>query len=200
MRMRRTSRLLVWAAAILGATLAGVTAASALTDGGGPDDRRPAVEQLQPRQGTTRVAPGQADPAGGPRWAVRAYDSEEGLSCVELGRLSAEGRYGRLEPDGKVTELPEGPHGVCGDMAVDPFVFAVTTRPAHRNLPARTVLYGLAGPEVETVSAGAPGRRLAPLQLSGERTFVVVADGLHPVSEFPVDVRLRDGRVKSYRP
>lgn len=192
-------RILTLALAVLAATIGGVAAASALTGGAAQDDTSAAPPELAPRDGTTRVTPGAADPAGGPQWAVRTYQSKSGNDCVEVGRLSPAGRYGRLEADGRVTELPSAPSGVCGDTTTDPVVLAVDARPEREGVPARTVLYGYARPDVESVSAGAPGRAMQPLELSGDRTFVLVTEGVHSASEFPVDVRTRDGRLEPYR-
>ncbi|HEX8103883.1 MAG TPA: hypothetical protein VF533_14800 [Solirubrobacteraceae bacterium] len=192
-------RFLGIAAAVLAATLAGVAAASALTGTASQSEPPPAAEQFVPRDGTTRVTPGAADPDGGPRWGVRTYTSREGQSCVEVGRVTPGGRYGRLEANGEVAELPSAPSGVCGDLDVDPVILAINTRAARGGLPARTVLYGQAAPDVEAMTAGAPGRAAAPVALTGERTFVVVAEGIHEASEFPVDVRTRDGEVTRYR-
>lgn len=193
-------RFVLTAAAVLAATLAGVGGASALTGGHdhGPGEHEPGP-RVDPREGSVRVHAASEDPSGGPRWAVRAYESVEGQSCVEAGRVTPAGRYGRLDPGGAVAELPTGPHGTCGDFSVDPVILVVDTRPARGDVAARTVLFGRAGPAVQSVSAGAPGSSMAPLPLSAQRTFLIVAEGIHPPSSFPVDVRMDDGSVRTIR-
>ncbi len=73
------------------------------------------------------------------------------------------------------------------------------TRPARGDVPPRTVLFGQAGPAVRSVSAGAPGLARAPLPLGAQRTFLIVAEGIHPPASFPVDVRMDDGSVRTIR-
>lgn len=191
MRLRRPVKLGVAAA---GAAALGVSAASALV----PAPTVPAPQSLMPVAGSERLGPAAADPLGGIDWALRAYTSTSGGSCVEAGRVS-DGRFGQVDAAGAYREQPIDGGGTCGDLAAEPVIVAVNAYPARADRGARTVLFGLAGPRVAGVLVQRPGEAVAARPAIGATGgFLLPLAGTIAATELPVTVTLDDGGRRVY--
>jgi len=190
-RLRRPVKL---TAAGLGAAALGVSAASALV----PAPTGPAPQSAVPVTGSDRLGPTAADPAGDLDWALRAYTSTSGGSCVELGRLS-DGRFGQIDAAGAYREQPLDGGGTCGDLAAEPLIVAINAYPARADRGARTVVFGLAGPAVAGVLVQRPGGEVAArLTIGATGGFLLPLAGTIAASELPVTITLDDGRSRVF--
>jgi hypothetical protein len=180
-------------AAALGAAALGVSAASAVVDGSAP---RPPSQV--PVAGSERIGPTAPDPAGGLDWALRAYTSTSGASCAEVGRLSR-GQFGQKDSSGAFYPLELDESAVCDDLTVEPVVVAVKAYPAGAQRPARTVLFGRAGPTVANVvvqqrDASSEARP----RIGATGGFLLPLAGTIAAPDLPVTITLDDGRTAAY--
>jgi hypothetical protein len=177
----RLARTAVLTAAVAAAALAGVAAASSLTDPSAsvadPQDIIPAVID-----GSESIDATAADPEGGPSWAVARFVNSAGRQCAVVGR-SVDGRFGRVDGDGRYVPTPIGPGGVCGDHPSAELVHAVARHPAVRSQDARTIFFGMSSRvEQETVLAPDGSRHhLAP---GARGAFLLVARGQHSLADW----------------
>jgi hypothetical protein len=194
-RLRRASALGFVAALLLGA---GATAAAGTYLALRNSSIAPfAADSTTPEQrvepGTSRVLAIQAaDPARGvPRWVLRVSRSAAGLQCSTVGQLSG-GAFGLVGLDGRFRELPEANADACGDDLLGTRVFS-----ARRTKDVRTVVYGVAGPELQRVTVAVAGAKPRTLRHTAEGGFLAVLRG-YPEDAQPVVTLQRDGRTKRY--
>lgn len=203
----------------------GALAASGLVPPGSPvtesDDHNTPTTGAGVAEGQTRVLPlREADPSGGPPWALRTFRSSRGLNCVQLGRVQA-GQFGvvtatRREPE-KVAfrELRAAPgvNSLCGGVSRDRLpVFrglrqiVITggssdphrcpTRKPHDDCPitaVRIVRYGLLGSQARTA------RYVAEDGTTRRRTRIGADTGgayLFVIPTNPTPFRLQDARQR----
>ena len=190
----RVSRALKTAAAMAATAALGVSAASALVS------RTPAaVTRHSPLAlpGSDRAGQAVPDPSGGLPWAARRYVSASGGSCVEAGRIR-DGRFGQIHPDGAFSELPLEQGGTCGDLVAEPVLLAINHYPAAGQRPARTVLFGLAGPAVSALEVTGPDGAPRPLVAGVAGEFVLPLAGTIAPTDLPVGVTLRTGQELTF--
>ena len=190
----RVSRTLKTVAAMVGAAALGVSAASALVSPTPPTVKRHSPVALA---GSDRAGEAVPDPTGGLPWAVRRYVSTSGGSCVEAGRIS-DGRFGQIHPDGAFSELPLEQGGTCGDLDAEPVVLAINHYPAAGRRPARTVLFGLVGPDVSALEVTGPDGARRPLVAGSGGGFVLPLAGTIAASDLPVRVTLLTGQQLTF--
>jgi len=184
------------AVAALGAAALGVSAASTFVDGAtGPG---PAPESQVPVVGSVRVGPIAADPGGSIDWALRAYTSTSGGSCVEVGRVTG-GRFGQIDAAGAYRALPLDAVAACGDLATKPVIVAVNAYPARGDCDARTVLFGRASASVAgiLVHRGAGSVQARPA-IGATGGFLLPLAGTIAASELPLTITLDDGHRRIY--
>ncbi|MEA2195063.1 MAG: hypothetical protein QOG42_1497 [Solirubrobacteraceae bacterium] len=171
-RGRRRHWLLVALAALV--SVGGVAVAERALDRRGADERPDRV----PAGLTAAADPGvvassaKADPAGGPKWAVRVFTNPAGLDCAVIGRLMG-GTIGRFDPSRTFHALPARVTGPCEPVARSGLLVAVFYDPTA---PKRTVVYGISRDRrpVRITIAGVT-RTVAP---GGLGTFVDVREGV----------------------
>lgn len=111
-RKRRRGTTLLVALLALSGTGAAAWAASALLESGDPvgferNAPVPGRGDGAPLPGSVRVPVSVDDPQGGPRWALRTWETDRGFTCVQVGRLNG-GQFGVIT-DGRVFRaLPVG--------------------------------------------------------------------------------------------
>jgi hypothetical protein len=150
--------------------------------------------RLLPRPGTATVDQLRVpDPNGGPPWGLRISTSRTGLACYAFGRVQ-DGRLGVVDAAGRFRPLPLAGTGSCGDLAVDPIAFDIR-RVATAAGSARTLVGGVAGPEVTRIVAALPlpSRTLVPSKAGG---FLLVYDGAVPLSSLGLKAYFKDGKSR----
>lgn len=126
------------------------------------------------------------DPDGGLPWALRVFSNPAGEQCVVVGRLR-NGLLGQMR-EGRFRPLPMNMTGVCGDVAAEGVLYAVTRRSQPT---ARTVIYGLSSaPTPIAVRLGDDRRSVRPGALG---TFVIVFRGIRDLSSATLEQN-GDGR------
>lgn len=126
-----------------------------------------------------------ADPAGGttPPFALRTGESEGGLTCVTVGQADGD-QFGIVGTDGRFRELPPTLVDGCGTAAEHaPAVAGARVLDAEDYDDVRTVVYGVAGEDLEGASLGVRGQQRALTVKDG--AFVGVVRG------YPEDHALR---------
>lgn len=189
----RVSRTVKTMAAMVATAALGVSAASALVSPPPASVTRHSPVALP---GSDRAGQAVPDPSGGISWAVRRYVSTTGGSCVEAGRIS-DGRFGQIDPDGAFTELPLQQGGTCGDLVEEPVLLAINHYPAVGQRPARTVLFGLARPDVSTIEVTGPDGARRPLAGVGG-AFVLPLAGTIAPADLPVHITLLTGQQLTF--
>jgi hypothetical protein len=194
MAMRKLVRLLFTLAVLAGATVAGISAATAVA-GDTPLDEQTAPDPT-PVPGTMSVETATDDPSGGAQWAVRVWVDQAGRTCADFGREVGD-ELGLIDGDGTFhARRPEDAGGNCGDPGeASGAIVAATYYPDDPTTdsyePPRTVVHGVAGPDVTRVAVAWPdGDRL--LRVSPRKAFISVYGG--GVSSVPVTVTHEDGR------
>jgi hypothetical protein len=156
-----------------------------------------AADSTTPEQ---RVEPGTsrvlnihaADPAHGVApWVLRVSRSAAGLQCSTVGQLSG-GAFGLVGLDGRFRELPEANADACGEDLLGTRVFS-----ARRTKDVRTVVYGVAGPKLQSVTVAVAGAPPRTLRHTAEGGFLAVLRG-YPEDVQPVVALRRDGRTRRY--
>jgi hypothetical protein len=143
------------------------------------------------------------DPAGGPPWTMRVYDTSRGLGCAQVGRL-VEGRIGVLgedgafHDDGRFHPLPtqasqaEG-HCVLLDARGHAFMGVATYDEPASGLPRechlldshaasrscarsdpRDVFYGLLGPDARSITYTAEGHTRTVPTVGPDGAYLIV--------------------------
>jgi len=190
----RVSGALKTAAALVATAALGVSAASALVS---PPPSSVTRHSPVAVPGSDRAGEAVPDPSGGIPWTVRRYVSTSGGSCVEAGRIS-DGRFGQIHPDGTFSELPLQQGGTCGDLVEEPVLLAINHYPAAGQRPARTVLFGLARPDVSALEATGPDGARRPLVASIEGGFVLPLAGTIAPTDLPVRITLLTGQQLTF--
>ena len=159
-----------------------------------------AASDVAPEQ---RVAPGTsrvqtlraADPQRGLLpWTIRVSRSETGLQCSTVGQVEGEA-FGLVGLDGQFREVPESNADACGqpDTLLGTRIFA-----AKRSRDVRTVLYGVAGPELERVTVALAGGAPRTVPHAPDGAFVFVL-GRYPEDARPtVTLRMKDGTTRRH--
>lgn len=189
------TRALKTAAAMVATGALGVSAASALVS---PQPAAmTAAHSLEALSGSDRAGQAVPDPTGAVPWAVRRYVSTSGASCAEAGRIS-DGRFGQIHPDGGFSELPLEQGGTCGDLVDEPVLLAINHYPAAGQRPARTVLFGLARPDVAALEVTGPDGARHPLIAGIAGEFVLPLAGTIAPADLPVRVTLLTGQQLTF--
>lgn len=152
-----------------------------------PDERDAgAAQTVEP--GTSSVLPMRAaDPAGGPAWALRVARSRTGSVCSTVGQVVA-GEFGLVGLDGRFRRLADGVVDSCGlERRGASSLIGARVLDASRPADVRTVVSGVAGADLRSVTVDAAGRRSSPAIGPGG-TFVVALRGFP--ENLGVDVRL----------
>jgi hypothetical protein len=162
----------------------------------------PAARDVPPEQtpvaGTSHVEPiSVADPAGGPHWTLRVARSRTGLLCSTVGQLEA-GRFGLVGLDGRFRLLAPRIVDACSARRSDgASLIGARVFDARRAQDLRTVVNGIAGRSLRTVTIESGGRSL-PVARAPGGVFLAVLAG------YPEDLGLRvmltfaDGHRVSY--
>jgi hypothetical protein len=146
------------------------------------------------------------DPAGGPPWTMRVYDTSRGLGCVQVGRLVG-GRIGVLgidgafHDDGRFHPLPTQASQAEGECALldargHAFLGVATFDEPASGLPRechllgsraasercgrsdpRDVFYGLLGPDARSITYTAEGRTRTIPTIGSDGAYLIVERG-----------------------
>lgn len=154
--------------------------------------------QHEPVVETVRLEPIRAhDPIGGPAWGIRTLRTRDGRWCATVGRV-VNGRVGVVR-GALFHALPLEAPGSCANLGPG------SAAPAWSEYPgpnvdvrrARTVVYGMVGPDATIVTVVHRGvtRTLEP---TGRGTFLTVVSGLGDQGGPPVTVRFRDGSAQTF--
>jgi hypothetical protein len=196
--MRSISRAVLTLVVVVAAAVAGTLTATALGLGAGPDEVAAPDPRIVP--GSDSIESRAADPAGGPPWAGRVYLSQGGQICADFGR-EIDGRIGLVDAAGSFHERrPDDAGGNCGDpnaalglmLAVDYYPDDPTTSGVEA---ARTVVHGVAGTRVRTISVRWPTGDEA-LEVSRRGAFISVYG--RGASVVPVLVEYQGGRQETF--
>jgi hypothetical protein len=194
-RLRRASAVGFVAALLLGAggTAAAATYLALRSSSIAPFAADSTTPEQRVEPGTSRVLSiTAADPAHGvPPWALRVSRSAAGLQCSTVGQLAG-GAFGLVGLDGRFRELPEANADACGEDLLGTRVFS-----ARRTKDVRTVVYGVAGPKLQSVTVAVAGAKPRTLRHTPEGGFLAVLRG-YPEDVQPVVTLKRDGKAKRY--
>lgn len=191
--MRLTRRRLSVAAAILVAAAAGMASASALRAGADEPPPEPA-EPLAVDGGT--IGDTVPDPDGGPPWAVRVSVTPSGRRCAMTGRFDGEA-FGPLDGAGEVVDTGPSFSGSCGVPGAEPVQLAVARYPGATSGTARSVLFGVAEADAESIAVTYDGTS-ETIEPDDDGTFLVVRQGISAAGGWEVTVTLADTTTRSY--
>lgn len=139
-----------------------------------------------------------ADPGGGPRWAVRRTQSATGLTCSSVGQLVG-GAFGIVGLDGRFRVLPERIVDGCGaPVRGRATLLGVRVFDADLQADVRTVLSGVAGPGLRTVTVRASGRS-EDVAVGEGGIFMTALRGYPEDSAPTVELRFSDGSTQRRR-
>lgn len=171
----------------------GVAAASAHTPSS-PQRIPPELEAIAV-PGTDRIGANSPDPESGPPWAVRSYTGVSSRSCLAAARLQDE-QFGPLI-NGRVHPLPVDESGSCADLSIDRVQFIVSRFAKTADTADRTVIFGRAEPDINSVVVSEPGgiHVLKPQDEDG--TFLIVVSGLAPAGAVRLSYRSGSGSSSS---
>lgn len=148
----------------------------------------------QPVPGSVRLAGLDApDPAGGPRWDLRISRSRTGETCSAVGQV-VHGQFGIVGLDGVFRRLGLGGIDACvGRGVAGPVLVGARVFVGLAQSQARTVVNGVAGAAVRSVTVFGPGgaRRL---RLGPDGSFITVYAGYVEAVRPRVVVVEHDGR------
>lgn len=184
---RRSARSLAVAAALFVAVAGSAAAATLLAVHGtrieGPDKRDVGVQV--PLPDTAVLAPGRAaDPGRGPTWALRTARTRDGLMCTTVGQVVG-GRFGLVGLDGRFRVADVGVVDGCGRVSGSsrPLI-GVRIFDARRRADVRSVVNGIGGPRLRSVTVLVNGRRRRlPVRAGG--VFLIALRG------YPEDLAVR---------
>ncbi|HEU4977028.1 MAG TPA: hypothetical protein VFT50_18205 [Baekduia sp.] len=148
-----------------------------------------------PAPGTARISELRAaDPdPGAPPWTLRVARSRTGLLCSTVGQVR-DGRFGLVGLDGRFRVLADGVSDSCGIERRDAAsLIGARVFDARRRATVRTVVSGVAGPGLRSVTVTAGGRRRRPPVGKGG-TFVLPLRGYPEDLAIRVILRFGDGR------
>jgi hypothetical protein len=143
------------------------------------------------------------DPAGGPPWTMRVYDTSRGLGCVQVGRLvggriGVLGEDGAFGDDGRFHPLPTQASQAEGDCVLldahgNAFLGVATYDEPASGLPRechllgsqaaskscarsdpREVFYGLLGPDARSITYTLDGRTRTIATVGSEGAYLIV--------------------------
>lgn len=149
-------------------------------------------DHLSGRAGSDTIESQQADPTqrGAPGWGVVVFTAKNGQTCAAPGRLG-NGALGQLREDGSVMPYPIENGASCINFADAPAGAQVST-----GRYGRTVVHGLAGPTIASVTLKTPSAtRMLPIGPRG--SFLAVLANAEPPSALTVTVKLKDGSAKT---
>ena len=138
-----------------------------------------------------------ADPAGGPPWAVRTYETQAGLQCAAAARTDGTA-FGPADRAGRVRDVDPALMGSCDDPA-EPLLLVLAQYADAPGAGARSVLFGVAGANVARILADDGSGRPRALAPDAARTFLLVREGLSATGSWTVAATLRDGSTRDYR-
>jgi hypothetical protein len=195
-----------WPLGVFGVTVAfgvaaGAWAATALLSPGKPVPfgfGRPVAGEAQgaPLPGTVKfLTTTVADPAGGPPWGMRYWETDRKYACVQVGRVY-EGKLGQITGGRVFHELRVGVTGdalsrcFLQDGSGHAFAAVHTDARAGGRAPscplaickgaARTIDFGLLGPNARSFTYRADGREHTGTPL-GEGGYLIVQKHLKPI-------------------
>jgi hypothetical protein len=155
-------RRLKFLMALVAAIVIGVSGASAVMGATEPAQPTGPADLVPDGTGAT-IAATAADPDGAargatvPRWAVRVYRSESGLTCPDVNRTVG-GDWGRVDGDGSFHPLALEASGECVALSADhPYELVVRHLPANDDRGARAVVYGVAAAGVASITMTTDG-------------------------------------------
>lgn len=150
-----------------------------------------------PVAGSVRLAGLDApDPAGGPRWDLRLSHTSNGETCIAVGQVYG-GRFGIIGLDRVFRAQPVGGVDACGSRGIaGPVLAGARVFLGRTARDARTVVDGVAGPGVRSVTAAGPGgpRRL---RLGPDGSFLTVYRGYVEDVRPRIAVVTADGRTRT---
>lgn len=184
MMRRRSLRPLGLVLTLVSLSVGGAAAADVLTED--PPPREGA--DTTPRPNTATLDAAAVDPAGGPRWRMRVYESQDGRRCSQVGQESGD-RIGHVRGDGGFRELQLHEGGSCVQLASQAASVIITTLsdvPVTAEVePERTIVRGLARPDVAAIRiVGSSDERT--LEPSGRGAFLAVYEGTLTFRELDV--------------
>ena len=133
-------------------------------------------------EGTLRiVAPLVDDPAGGPPWTVRAFGVGGG-TCLQIGRVQGD-MFGRVGPDGRFhPEAPGAGARGCGGQLASSGDLMSTAASAGDPDDLRSLIFGILGPEAESLTYVPPGGPARELELTPAGAYLLVTVGKAPAN------------------
>jgi hypothetical protein len=167
-------------AALAAAVVLGVAGASTVMGAVAPAPS-PGPADLEPDGSGATVAATASDPvasrggAQAPRWAVRVYRSESGLTCPDANRTVG-GAFGRVDGDGAFHALPLEASGECVALtAANPYELVVRHYPADDQRGARAVAFGVVTGAVSSIAMSADGT-VSDVPIDGGAYVAAMAD------------------------
>jgi hypothetical protein len=160
-----------------------------------PSDVEP-PQQVAP--GTSKVLGLRAaDPSkGAPPWALRVARSQTGLTCGTVGQL-VRGRFGIVGLDRRFRALPDANADSCSTPDEDGLtLFGLRVFEADDRADVRTVLDGLAGENLRSVSVSARGLPAREVPHDGSGAFLLAMRGYPEDIQPVVTLRFDGGRTK----
>jgi hypothetical protein len=215
-RWRRRTLAVALVALLVGAGAASWAATTLLSSGSPVPFARgapvPGRAQGAPIPGTLKLlADAVPDPAGGPPWGLRYWETDRKYACVQVGRVY-DGKLGQISGGKVFHELPVGVANLQlgGCFAMDggghafiaihsdaqgggqpstcpPGIYTGTTprtqrgSPFHCTTPNRTVDLGLLGPNATSFTYRAGGHDRTAAPLGGVGAYLVVQKRIKPV-------------------
>lgn len=155
---------------------------------------------LRPVAGSHALGARAPDPAGQEDWTVRTYRGATGLSCYEAGQVR-DGVFGRRVMGDFRAHGKEQPSGMCSDLrnVPDGVAISIHTRGSGGPTPDRSVLYGLARPEVQKITVDGPAG-MSTLRPDGDGTFLRVYNGNVDFDDLKVVFHYTQGKSKVLGP
>jgi hypothetical protein len=173
-------RRLTFLVALLVAVVAGVAGASAVLGSTGTDTP-PGPATLEPDGSGAAIAVTASDPVASrdgtaaPRWAVRVYRSQTGLTCPDANRTVG-GDYGRVDGDGSFHPLALDASGDCAQLtAAAPYELVVRHFGADGQRGARAVVFGVVTGAVTSIALDDDGAT-RDVPIAGGAYVAAIAD------------------------
>jgi hypothetical protein len=136
-----------------------------------------------------------ADPGTEPPWTIRVARGATGLVCTTVGEVQ-NGTFGLLGTDGRFRTLAPGVVDACGvTQSGKASLMGARVLAASGDGGIRTVLNGVAGPDLRAVTATVAGKR-AVLPVGAGGTFVAAYRGYPEDLGIVVELRFADGHVE----
>jgi hypothetical protein len=200
-RPRSPGRALVVAGLLVLLVAASSAAATLFVLRGSPIPA-PSPRDVPPEQtpvpASARLAPQRAaDPGGGPPWALRIARSRTGFLCSTVGQVVG-GQFGLVGLDRRFRTLAAGIVDGCGQERHNAAsLVGARVFDAHHGRDVRTVVNGVAGPQLRRVIVEAGGvRRDVPVSAGG--VFVTALRGYPEDLGIRVALSFADGHVERH--